>query len=97
MAAITPASTTITEFSGDYKVAVVTITATTSTNDTVTISGLSTVKGAVATPAAASTANCTSLAVTDITDNVLTVQANEGDGTICTQTPIDFYIMAIGS
>lgn len=96
MSAITPTSTTITEFAGTYKVAVVKITATTSTNDTVTISGLSTVIGAVASPAAASTAACTSLSITAISNNALTVQANEGDGTICTQTPIAFYIMAIG-
>jgi len=96
MAAITPTTKKITEFAGDYKVAVVKVTATTSTNDTVTISELGTIVGAVATPAAATTADCATMSITSITDNAMTVQANKGAGTICTQTPIAFYIMAIG-
>ena len=96
MAAITPSSTKVTEFGGAYKVAVVSITATTSTNDTVTLSEFDTIVGAVATPAAATTAACQGLAITGISDNVITVQANEGDGTICTQTPIAFTIVAVG-
>ena len=96
MAAITPTTKTITEFSGNYKVAVVKITATTSTNDTVTISELSTIVGATATPAANTTAACASLGVTGISDNVMTVRANAAAGTVCTQTPIAFYIMAVG-
>lgn len=96
MSAITPTTSALTEFAGDYKVSVVKITATTSTNDTVTISGLDTIVGATASPAAMSTAACTSLAITGISDNAMTVQAIAAAGTICTQTPIAFYITAIG-
>jgi len=96
MAAITPTTKTVTEFAGDYKVAVVKITATTSTNDTVTISEMGTIVGATATPAAATTADCAQLSITGISTNVMTVQAMKAAGAICTQTPIAFYITAIG-
>jgi hypothetical protein len=96
MAAITPTTKNVTEFAGDYKVAVVKITATTSTNDTVTISELATIVGATASPAAATTAACATLAITGISNNVMTVQANKAAGTICTETPIAFYVTAIG-
>jgi hypothetical protein len=96
MAAISLTSKNVTEFAGDYKVAVVKVTATTSTNDTVTISDMGTIVGATASPAAATTADCALLSITGISTNVMTVQAMKAAGTICTQTPIAFYITAIG-
>ena len=96
MAAIALTTENVTEFAGAYKVAVVKVTATTNTNDTVTISGMDTIVGATASPAAMSTADCTSLAITGISTNAMTVQAIAAAGTICTQTPIAFYITAIG-
>ena len=96
MSAITPTTKNVTEFSGNYKVAVVKITATTSTNDTVTIDELGTIVGAFTSPAAATTATCAELSVTGISTNVITVQAMKAAGTICTETPIAFYVMAIG-
>lgn len=96
MAALTLTSKKVTEFAGNYKVAVVKVTATTSTNDTITISDMGTIVGATATAAAATTAACATLSLTDITDNVITVQAMKAAGGICTETPIAFYVTAVG-
>jgi hypothetical protein len=96
MAALSLTSKNVTEFAGDYKVAVVKVTATTSTNDTITISDMGTIVGATATPAAATTAACAQLAITGISANVMTVQAMKAAGAICTETPIAFYVTAIG-
>lgn len=96
MAAITLTSKNVTEFAGNYKVAVVKVTATTSTNDTITISEMATIVGATASAAAATTAQCATLSITGISDNVITVQAMKAAGAICTETPIAFYVTAIG-
>lgn len=98
MSALTETTSTITEFAGDYKVAVVEVDGTTSTNDTVTIDEMTKVVGAVATLKENSTAACCGVtcAVDGTTTNQITCRLIEGDGTICTQTPLDFYLVAIG-
>ena len=95
MAALTETSSNLTEFAGNYKVVVVEVSGTTSTNDTVTIDEMTTVVGAVATLKEDSTAACASVTVSCST-NVVTCRLNAAAGTICTQTPLDFYLVAIG-
>ncbi len=95
MAALTKKASYVTEFGGDYKVVVVEVDGTTSTNDTVTIDELSTVVGAVATIKGTQTAACCGVSVSCST-NVVTCVLSEADGTVCTQTPLDFYLVAIG-
>ena len=95
MSAITETSSNITEFAGKFKVAVVECDGTTSTNDTVTIDELTTLVGAVATLKEAHTAACCGVRAS-VSGNVVTCSLMEGDGTVCTQTPLDFYLVAIG-
>jgi len=95
MAALTETTSNITEFGGVFKVAVVEVDGTTSTNDTVTIGEMGTVVGAVATLKEDSTAACCGVTCS-ASSNVVTCRLTEADGTVCTETPLDFYLVAIG-
>ena len=95
MTAITETSSNITEFAGKFKVAVVECDGTTSTNDTVTIDELTTLVGAVLTLKEDSTAACCGGTVS-VSGNVATCRLTAAAGTVCTETPLDFYLIAIG-
>jgi hypothetical protein len=97
MAAATTSGKILTEFAGTYKLGVIKVDGSTNTNDTVTISEMSSIVGAVCGLCETSTAACAQAQVTDITTNVMTVRVNKGAGTITTQTPLDFYIIFIGT
>lgn len=98
MSALTETSSNVTEFAGKFKVAMVEVDGTTATNDTVTIDEMDTVVGAVATLKEDSTAACCGVTckVDGTTTNQITCRLIEGDGTVCTQTPLDFYLFAVG-
>jgi hypothetical protein len=84
-----------TEQAGNFASVTVLVDAATQTG-TVAITGLSTIRGAVATLAAAPTAAASLVAVTGISGNVVTVQEFTPQGTLNTQTAIDFYLTVIG-
>ena len=69
---------------------------TTATNGTLTVEEFDEIASVVATLAEAPTADCVSVAATSKSTNVVTFQLQESDGTICTQNPLDFYVIAIG-
>ena len=97
MIALVENSSQITEFGGKFKVAVIDVDGTTSTNDTITVDEMSVVIGAVATLKAAHTADCCGVRATATgTTNVITCSLAEGDGSVCTQNPLDFVVFAIG-
>lgn len=96
MAALTESGSKLTEFGGEYKVFATKLDGATATNGTLTVEEFSEIAAVVATIAEAITADCTGVAVTDVTTNVITFQLQESDGTICTQNPLDFYVMVIG-
>ena len=93
MAALTETSSIITEFAGDYKVAVFLIDG--ANTGTVTVGEFSTIAGAFATLAEDSTADMCGVSVT-VATNVVTCKGIEGDGTVNTQNAIDFYLTVIG-
>ncbi len=95
MSALTETTRNLTEFCGKFKVVAVEVDGTTSTNDTVTMDEFSTVVAAVATLKESSTADCCGVTC-NVSSNVITCRLIEGDGTICTQNPLDFYLVAIG-
>ena len=95
MTALTETTSNITEFSGKFKVAVVEVDGTTSTNDTVTIGEMTTLVGAVITLKEDSTAACCG-GTASVSGNVVTCRLTAAAGTVCTQTPLDFYLVAIG-
>ncbi len=84
-----------TEFAGKYKTVTVLVDAGTQTG-TVTISGISTIRGAQVTLAEAPTANASLVEVTHNGGNVCTVREYTPQGTLNTQTAIDFYLTVIG-
>lgn len=84
-----------TEFAGGYKTVTVLVDAGTQTG-TVAISGLTTIRGANATLAEAPTADAALVAVTGISGNVVTVKEYTPQGTLNTQTAIDFYLTVVG-
>jgi len=96
MASLTKKSEALTEFSGEKKAVGIVFTASTNTNDTVTVTDLTSIDVAVATPVTGD-ADCNQLSIESISDNVLTVKALEQDGTVCTQNPTDFHLIVIGS
>jgi hypothetical protein len=97
MGALTELSSNVTEFAGDYKIAVVKVDGATGTAGTVTIDEMDTVVAAFTTLAAAPTADAAEVVVTGISGNVITCVEYEDDHTTsCTQNPIDFYLLAVG-
>jgi hypothetical protein len=97
MAAATTSGKAITEFDGVYKCGVIKVDGSTNTDDTVTISELATIVATKCSLAETSTADCATAQVTSISNNIMTVRVNQADGTICTQTPLDFYIFYVGT
>lgn len=93
MGALTETSALITEFSGDYKVAVFLIDG--AATGTVTVDEFSSIAGAFTTLAEDSTADNCGYSVT-VATNVVTCKGIEGDGTVNTQNAIDFYLVVIG-
>jgi len=84
-----------TEFAGKYKTMTVLVDAGTQTG-TVAVTGLTTIRGAQVTLAEAPTADAALVAVAGITGNVVTVNEYTPQGTLNTQTAIDFYLTVIG-
>jgi len=84
-----------TEFAGNFKTVTVLVDANTRTN-TVTISGLTTIRGVQATLAEAPTANAALLEVTHDGGNIATIREYTPQGTLNTQTALDFYLTVIG-
>ena len=84
-----------TEFAGAYKTVTVLVNAGTQTG-TVAIEGLTTIRGAQVTLAEAPTVDATLVAVVGITGNVVSVNEYTPQGTLNTQTAIDFYLTVIG-
>jgi hypothetical protein len=91
----TPGTLYATEFAGGYKSVTVLVDAGTQTG-TVTATGLTTIRGAVVTLAQAPTANASLVSVLGISGNTCTVVEYTPQGTMCTQTALDFYITMIG-
>lgn len=100
MAAFTENSSVVTEFSGQYKVAVVDIDGATGTTGTVTIDEMSVVVGVVGQLKEAPTAACGAVyAAPNATTatNVISVVLYKGDASgTCTQTATDVVLMAVG-
>lgn len=96
MAALTESGSKLTEFGGEYKVFTTKLDGTTATNGTLTVEEFSEIAGVVATLAQQSTADCAGVSVKDVTGNVVTFTVNAAAGTICTQNPLDFYVVVIG-
>lgn len=84
-----------TEFGGKFSTVTVLVDGGTQTG-TVEVSGLTTIRGAQVTLAEAPTADAALVAVTGITGNVVTVKEYTPQGTLNTQTAIDFYLTVIG-
>ena len=99
MAALTGTTSTITEFAGVYKVAVVQIDGATGTTNTLTIGEMGTVVGVVASLKEDQTVDCASITakVDGTTTNQITVTEWEDDSvTACTQNALDAYVIAVG-
>lgn len=99
MAALTETTSNITEFAGDYKVAVVEVDGATGTAGTVSIDEMSTVVAAFGQIKEAVTADCAHIRVstTATTSTQLSCILYEDDhATACTQNALDFYVLAIG-
>lgn len=88
-------TTYATEFSGNYKIVNVLVDAGTRTN-TVSIEGITTIRSIQATLAEAPTANAALLEVTHNGGNIATIREYTPQGTLNTQTAIDFYLTVIG-
>jgi len=84
-----------TEFAGGYKTVSVLVNAGTETG-TVAISGLTTIRGASVTLAEAPTAAASLVAVVGISGNIVTVNEYTPQGTLNTQTALDFYLTVVG-
>ena len=84
-----------TEYAGQYKSVTVLVSGGTQTG-TVAITGLSTIRGAAVTLAEAPTAAAALVSVIGVSGNVVTVNEYTPQGTLNTQTAIDFYLTVIG-
>jgi hypothetical protein len=84
-----------TEFAGGYKAVSVLVDAGTQTG-TVAITGITTIRGATATLAEAPTAVAANIAILGISGNVVTVNEYTPQGTLNTQTALDFYLTVVG-
>jgi hypothetical protein len=88
-------ATYATEFASGFKVVNVLVDAGTQTN-TVSISGISTIRSIQATLAEAPTANAALLEVTHNGGSIATIREYTAQGTLNTQTALDFYLTVIG-
>ena len=95
MATMTPGTQYATEFGGQFKAVSVLVDAGTQSG-TVAISGISTIRGATATLAEAPTANASLISILGLTGNAVTVAEYTPQGTLNTQTALDFYLTVIG-
>ena len=97
MAALTETTSTVTEFSGKYKVIAVEFDGATDTN-TITIGEIGTAIAVIGGIKEAPTADCCGVraAVDGTTTNQINVELIEGDGTPCTQNALDGYVIVIG-
>ena len=84
-----------TEFAGGFKTVTVLVDAGTQTG-TVAVSGISTIRGAQVTLAEAPTANASLVSVIGFDGNVATIQEYTPEGTLNTETALDFYLTVIG-
>ena len=84
-----------TEFSGNFKTVTVLVDGGTETS-TVAVSGISTIRGAQVTLAEAPTANAALVSVIGFDGNVVTVNEYTAQGTLNTETALDFYLTVIG-
>jgi hypothetical protein len=84
-----------TEFAGGYKTVTVLVDAGTQ-SATVVATGLTTIRGAAVTLAEAPTANASLVSVLGISGNAVTVAEYTPQGTLNTQTALDFYLTVIG-
>lgn len=84
-----------TEFAGQYKTVTVLVDAGTQ-SATVAVTGLTTIRGAQVTLAEAPTANASLVSVLGISGNAVTVAEYTPQGTLNTQTALDFYLTVIG-
>lgn len=100
MAALTEISSVVTEFSGQYKVACITVDGATGTTNTVTIDEFSTIVGVVAQMKEAPTAACAHVVAAPnatTATNVVSVVLYKSDMvTACTQTATDAVLMVVG-
>ena len=97
MAALTESKTTITEFSGDYKVAVVLLDMATGTTGTVAIDEMSTIVGVVASLSQTPTTTCCGVSAScTTTTNIITVIATQQTGLPCETSALDCTIIAVG-
>jgi hypothetical protein len=105
MAALTETTSNVTEFSGKIRACVVEVDPSTSTAGSVTVDEMSVVLAAFATRKPTTTEITGATAKDSITigamvnattTNQIDLQLFEGDGTVCTQNPGDFYLLAIG-
>ena len=84
-----------TEFGGNYKIVTLLVDGGTQTQ-TVEITELSTIRGMQVTLAEAPTANASLVSVANDGANVVTYKEYTPQGTLNTQTAIDFYLTVIG-
>ena len=84
-----------TEFGGGFSTVTVLVDGSTQTN-TVTVAGLTTIRGVQATLAEAPTANAALLEVTHNGGNIATIREYTAQGTLTTETALDFYLTVIG-
>jgi len=99
MAAFTETTSNITEFAGQFKVAVVEIDGATNTTGTLRIDEMGTVVAAFGQMKEAPTADCAYVRVstTATTSTILSVIFYEDDHvTSCTQNATDAYVIAVG-
>jgi len=95
MGALTAGTLYATEFAGQYKAVCVLVDGATQTG-TVTVAGLTTIRGVSATLAEKPTADAALVACLGISGNVVTVNEYTSAGVLNTQTAIDFYLTVIG-
>lgn len=84
-----------TEFAGKFSTVTVLVNAGTQTG-TVAVTGLTTIRGAQVTLAEKPTAAAALVAIIGITGNVVTVNEYTPQGTLNTETALDFYLTVIG-
>jgi hypothetical protein len=106
MAALTETTANVTEFSGKIRACVVEVDPSTSTAGSVTIDEMSVVLAVFTTVKPTPTAIADAAMIIDTaavhasvnstTTNQIDLQLVEGDGTINTENPQDFYLLAIG-
>lgn len=90
----TPGTKYNTEFSGSNAVVSVLVDAGTQTG-TVQFTNLTTIRGVQVTLAEAPTANA-ALVMATVSSNIVTVREYTAQGTLNTQTALDFYLTVVG-